>query len=467
MTNGIVSATKKALKVVYDSYKDKEIYITMVSIGTTHFVNAIEQRSKELSQICVIRLCGPVSIAFKPFIDIPNDLQQIIEGSSYFLNSGYEYNGKSIGDLESKENQDKIDEIVKDIKSKNIKSIAITGIFSPMNGDQETKMAEILKKKLGDEYCKDTFFTLSNQIAGLGLLPRENAAILNASICQLASKTIASFKDAMKKLGITSPLYLTKNDGTQCTSDDAIKYPITTFASGPTNSMKGAALLYDAKDLSNSTIIVCDIGGTTSDIGMLVNGFIQLSATKCKMAGIETNYSIPNVISRALGGGTIVDYDEGKNRVNNVGPKSVGYNLVKSKCFEGGDTLTLTDVAVFNGQINADALNKTYGKQVNTERLKELKPVIDDASKVMLSKLTELIDAARGEKEDLTLILCGGGAKLIPNDFKPAGIKEVVIPKYAEVANAVGAASSRISAHLDVIHKFEGLEADKEIEKVT
>ena len=260
---------------------------------------------------------------------------------------------------------------------------------------------------------------------------------------------------------------MTKNDGTQCTSDEAIEYPITTFASGPTNSMKGAALLYDSKDISHSTIIVCDIGGTTSDVGMLVNGFIQLSATKCKMAGIETNYSIPNVISRALGGGSIVDYDKDKNCVNGIGPESVGYNLVKSKCFDGGDTLTLTDVAVFNGQITGDALKKTYGKDVNVDGLKNLKSIIDQASKGMLDELTGLVDAARGEKEDLVLILCGGGAKLIPGDYKPAGIKKVVIPKYAEVANAVGAASSRISAHLDIMQKFEGLDREQEIEKVT
>ena len=131
VTTGIVSATKKALKIVYDSYKDKEIYINMVSIGTTHFVNAIEQRSGELSKICVIRLCGPVSVAFKPFIDIPTDLQTIIEGSSYFIDGGYDYNGKEIGSLESKDNDTTINEIVKDIKDKNIKSIAITESLVP------------------------------------------------------------------------------------------------------------------------------------------------------------------------------------------------------------------------------------------------------------------------------------------------------------------------------------------------
>eukprot|EP01083_Nonionella_stella_P317329 1154758_1 len=469
VTSGIVSAVKQCLKMVYDQYKGKkEIYINSVSIGTTHFVNAIEQRSKELSQVCVIRLCGPVSNAFPPFIDIPNDLQQLIEGASYFIDGGCDYNGKTIAELESKENESKINAIVDDIKSKHLKSIAITAIFSPMDDKQEKQFEKILRTKLGDEYCADTHFTLSHQIAGLGLLPRENAAILNATICKLARKTIESFKTAMKEVGITSPLYLTKNDGTQCTSDEAIQYPITTFASGPTNSMKGAALLYDANDISNSTILVCDIGGTTSDIGMLVNGFIQLSATKCKMAGIETNFAVPNVISKALGGGTIVHYNDDNGTVVSIGPKSVGYDLGRSKCFPKGDTLTLTDVAVFNGNISTDALTTTYKQKVNADALQGLEPVIGQAYDMMVSKLTELVDAARGEKEDLTLILCGGGAKLVPSDLKIKGVKQVIIPEYAQVANAIGAASSRISAHLDVIHTFADLDldADEEIEKL-
>eukprot|EP01084_Bolivina_argentea_P312054 540226_1 len=470
VTTGIVLATKQALKTVYDLYKNKaEIYINCVSIGTTHFVNAIEQRSKELSQICVIRLCGPVSNAFIPFIDIPNDLKQIIEGCSYLIDGGYDYNGKVITELETKENDIKIDKIVADIKSKNLKSIAITGIFSPMvskDKQQEIKLEQILRKKLGNEYCKDTYFTLSHKIAGLGLLPRENAAILNAAICKLAEKTIQSFKNAMENVGITSTLYLTKNDGTQCDSNDAIKYPITTFASGPTNSMKGAALLYNSEDISTSTIIVCDIGGTTSDIGMLVNGFIQLSATKCQMAGIETNFAVPNVISKALGGGTIVYYDKDTNKVNGIGPKSVGYNLIKSKCFENGNILTLTDVAVFNGNITPNALSNTYNKKIITDKLNDLESIINQASDMMISKLTELVDAARGEKNDLTLILCGGGAKLIPPNININGIKNIIIPQYAEVANAIGAASYRISAHLDVMHSFEGKERDQEIENL-
>lgn len=359
-----------------------------------------------------------------------------------------------------------------------MKSIAITGIFSPMNGDQEIKLQQILTTKLGADYARNTHFTLSHHIAGLGLLQRENAAILNATISALAAETIASFQSAMSTLGITSPLYLTKNDGTQCRSEDAVKYPITTFASGPTNSMKGAAVLYDQhdavdvddNDISNDVVLVCDIGGTTADIGMLENGFLQLSATKCKMAGIETNFAVPNVVSRALGGGTIIDFDADTQIVLNVGPQSVGYDLKRSMCFEGGDQnskcLTLTDVAVFGGHIESDALSATYGQKVNVKQLDGVKKVIGQSKEMMLQKFTEMIDTARGEKENLVLLLCGGGAALIPSDFEVEGIDKVVVPDHANVANAIGAASSQISGHLDVMHKFEGLNRDQEIEKV-
>ena len=116
VTSGIVGATNQSLKIVYESYKDRDIYINNVSIGTTHFVNAIEQRSDKLSEICVIRLCGAVSRAFPPFINIPSDLAAAINCGCYMIDGGYDYNGKVVAELESKENDTKITKIAADIK---------------------------------------------------------------------------------------------------------------------------------------------------------------------------------------------------------------------------------------------------------------------------------------------------------------------------------------------------------------
>lgn len=97
---------------------------------------------------------------------------------------------------------------------------------------------------------------------GIGLLARENAAILNASLRPYARSTIAAFRSSIKEIGLDCPLYLTQNDGTLMASTFVGDYPVRTFASGPTNSMRGAAFLTKEKDA-----VVIDIGGTTADAG--------------------------------------------------------------------------------------------------------------------------------------------------------------------------------------------------------
>lgn len=133
----------------------------------------------------------------------------------------------------------------------------------------------------------------------LGLLERENAAILNESLKPLAKETIAAFTTAIKDIGLSCPFFLTQNDGTlirynilqydssplqsfpvYCfpSSEEALEFPVLTFSSGPTNSMRGAMFLSGVKDA-----IVVDIGGTTTDVGVLKNGFPREASSQVKV----------------------------------------------------------------------------------------------------------------------------------------------------------------------------------------
>ena len=69
-----------------------------------------------------------------------------------------------------------------------------------------------------------------------------------ASLLSLADRTVAAFGVALKAAGITCPFYITQNDGTLMDASFAEKFPVLTFASGPTNSMRGAAFLSGVKD---------------------------------------------------------------------------------------------------------------------------------------------------------------------------------------------------------------------------
>ena len=104
--------------------------------------------------------------------------------------------------------------------------------------------------------------SLSHEIGRVGLLERENATIMNACLRSLAADIVAAFRSALAGFGIEAPVYLSQNDGTLMSVEHTERYPVATFASGPTNSMRGAAFLSGLDDCA-----VVDIGGTTADVG--------------------------------------------------------------------------------------------------------------------------------------------------------------------------------------------------------
>src|SRR5216117_1096766 len=77
-------------------------------------------------------------------------------------------------------------------------------------------------------------------------------------------------------------------------------FPVYSFASGPTNSMRGAAFLSGLSDA-----IVIDVGSTTTDIGSLRRGFPREANNVVEIGGVRTLFRMPDLLSVGLGGGTI------------------------------------------------------------------------------------------------------------------------------------------------------------------
>src|SRR4030065_2889561 len=105
--------------------------------------------------------------------DWPKDLRDAI-GNNYFLvKGGYEYAGREIASFDSME----VRQVAKQILDRGINSVAISCVFSPINDKQEKQAAEIVRAALPNAHV-----TLSSAIGRLGLLERENAAIINACL---------------------------------------------------------------------------------------------------------------------------------------------------------------------------------------------------------------------------------------------------------------------------------------------
>lgn len=436
----------EAIKAMFQSANIPASAVASVTIGTTHFVNAVVERdASRLSKVAVIRLCGPFSKFAPPCVDWPADMKELILGHYALLKGGLEIDGNLISDISEAE----IEEQCQLLKEKGLKTVVLNGVFSPIDTveRQEERAAEIIRKNIPG--CD---VVLSKEIANMGYLERENAAILNASILKFARHTIRAFQKPVKELGMSCPVFITQNDGTVLSGEVAARLPIRTFSSGPANSMRGAAFLAQGQ-LSEAAMVV-DIGGTTTDVGLLqTNGFPRQQAAYSELAGIRMNFACPDIKSIGLGGGSIVR----KGKSISVGPDSVGYRLTKDAIAFGGSVLTATDCTLLSNDTldlgNRDLVSK---EMTATE--------VDSFKSVIKEKLERVIDKMKTSPEDIPVFLVGGGAIIAPDTLN--GASKVIKPRWAEVANAIGAAMARVSTVIDVVKSTESKSAKDWLEAI-
>ncbi|THH01275.1 hypothetical protein EW026_g1378 [Hermanssonia centrifuga] len=389
-----------------------------------------------------------------PFIDFPVRLRALTEGHVGYVDGGFEIDGREIAAL----NERQIIEQCTIIKEKGLRNVVVAGIFSPLDneGKQEVAAKHIIERELGavNVVC-------SRDVGQVGLLERENASILNAAILTFAQRTIKGFQRAMRALDLTCPLFLTQNDGTLTSAAAAARLPIRTFASGPTNSMRGAAFLAGLDDKNTArqgkSNIVVDVGGTTTDVGVLLpSGFPRQAAAFIEVGGVRTNFSMADVQSIGLGGGSIVRVSESpKGRQVSVGPDSVGHHLTRDAKVFGGNVLTSTDIVVASG--HADVGNKSSVRDIEAE-------VVAKANGVIKKLLEGIIDKMKTSPEDVRVLLVGGGGIISPD--KLSGVAEIIRPPYFDVANAVGAAMAKVAGEIDTIELLQGRDIDQVIDAI-
>ncbi|MEU7043583.1 hydantoinase/oxoprolinase family protein [Streptomyces varsoviensis] len=410
ITSGVIAAVR-ALDAPVES-------VTAVMIGTTHFLNALIEGAR-LAPVAAVRLGLPATAALPPMTDWPERQRAAVGGHGYLCHGGREYDGRPLSPLDPEE----LKRTAADIAARGIGSVAISAVFSPVAEEDERRAADILRAELGD----GVHFSLSHELGRVGLLARENATIVNAALRDLATVIVRSFGEALDTLSITAPFFLSQNDGTLMDVDFARTYPVATFASGPTNSMRGAAFLSGLGDCA-----VVDVGGTTADVGILAGGFPREAAGESEAAGIRTNFRIPDVLSLGIGGGSHV------SDAAETGPRSVGYRLTEDALVFGGDVLTATDLAVAAGRADIG----------DRGRVAHLSPEFTDRALARIAeRLAESVDRMRTSAAPLPVVAVGGGSILVPGALP--GFDDVRRPGHFDVANAVGAAIAQVGGEVD------------------
>jgi len=407
--------------------------VDQVMIGTTQFTNAFVER-KRITPVAVIRLGLPATRSIRPCVDWPRDLLDAVNIKVFFVDGGHEFDGREISPL----CHEQLEGVISEIRDLGYEAVAVTGVFSPVDKSMEDRIAELLR-----EAIPGIHISLSNEIGRLGLIERENATIMNASLSVFANRVIDGFRQALGDLDITAPFFVSQNDGTLMNEEFVRRYPVLTFASGPTNSMRGAAYL-TAREES----IIVDIGGTTTDVGVLVNGFPRESSIPVDIGGVRTNFRMPDILSVGLGGGSIVrQRDDGSVT---IGPDSVGYRLTEDALVFGGQTTTATDIVVAAGRC-------VVGEPALVEHLD--KNFVKQAENLIHAMVENAIDRMKTQNDDVPVVLVGGGSVLV--NRKLSGASEMTIPDNFGVANAIGAGMAQIGSEVDRIFSYADLGRDK------
>ncbi|MEU1053910.1 hydantoinase/oxoprolinase family protein [Streptomyces sp. NPDC005876] len=419
-TANVTTGITAALAAVLSEAGREPRAVRAVMIGTTHFTNAVVER-RSLSPVAVVRLGAPATRAVPPLAGWPRGLRRVVGGRTYLCRGGFEFDGRHISRLDEGE----IRAALHDLVARGLRSVAVTSVFSPVNDEFERRVAGIAA-----EECPEVRVSLSADTGRLGLTLRENATVLNACLRELSEGIGRALSEAVAVRGIRAPLFLSQNDGTLRSLEHAVRLPVATFASGPTNSMRGAAFLSELDDC-----VVADVGGTTSDVGVLVRGFPREAPLDSEIGGVRTNFRMPDVKSIGIGGGSRVRRHNGSVE---VGPRSVGYLLSSRSLVFGGDILTATDLAVAKGLADIGDRSLVDGLE---------KDLVDQGLRCVHRAVEDAVDRMRTTRAAVPLVVVGGGGVLVPARIK--GVSRVHRPPYHAVANAVGAAIAQVSGEVD------------------
>jgi N-methylhydantoinase A/oxoprolinase/acetone carboxylase beta subunit len=327
----------------------------------------------DLKRVAVLRIGSPLTHALPPLSTWPTELRTRVSAGEAVVRGGADYDGRPAAALDDDEITRFLGEVVRDAES-----VAITSVFSPVAPEQELAAAELVRRELGPAM----HVSLSHEIGTLGLLERENATVLNGALVGMVDSLAGALDDVLAAEGVDAETFLIQNDGTLMLLQHARRFPVLTIGSGPASGIRGAAFLSGVEDG-----LVVDVGGSHTDVGVLVSGFPRESADPARIAGVPVAVWMPEVQTLPFGGASTVDLGE---------------------------------------------------ETAQRHALRQAREA-----------LAGTVDRAKAELLSAPLVAVGGADMLVPGDLR--GVSEVIRPPDRDVASAIGAAMAPVSAHAECI----------------
>jgi len=407
--------------------------ISRIVLSTTLTTNAIVQ--KKIPAVGMIVSSGP---GIDPGFYRTN--------SHYFPVSGsIDHRGREIEPID----HDEINHIAEHLQKEGIRYVGVVGKFSIRNPAHELQILAILNGSFEKIF-------MGHRISGsLNFCRRIATTFLNAAVYPIHKEFYEAVQRSLQAKGLVLPIRLLKADGGNMRFESSIEFPAQTILSGPSASVMGA-VAFGAED---EDTLVMDIGGTTTDMALLINRAPVLNPLGIRVGGYNTLIRSLETLSIGLGGDSAVKLIEGKIE---VGPERLGPAMAY-----GGQVPTPTDALFITGDMKdgdkekskngLNPLAKILGISVEAFAHQ----IIEVTCKNILSAAQNLIDRINSKPvytvhelqegylvRPKHVLVLGGPAPYFARHLEKLCAYSIrVVPNW-QVANAIGAALARTTCEV-------------------
>lgn len=294
-------------------------------------------------------------------------------------------------------------------------AFAVAGSFAIRNPAHEQRVRDIITERTGKPV------TISTELSSSLDAPRRAlTAVLNARLIARISLLIEAVARAMKELGISCPLMIVRGDGTLALARSVAMRPIETILSGPAASLVGAAWLSGLRDF-----IMSDMGGTTTDAGVLVNGRPAVSARGADVGGWRTMVKAIDVRTIGLGGDSEVSF--GTNGTLTIGPsRIVPVSLIGAEFPEVA--------AMLDGDLAESEGGSLLGRYV----MRPFGAVAGDAAMELSAREREVYALVGGRPRPLRRIAVSSGAQRVLSALRRKGLVQLCGFTPSDAAHVLG-----------------------------
>lgn len=370
-----------------------------------------------------------------------------------YISGSVDHRGMLVQPIDTSE----LDEIQSAWAEKDPSALAVISKFSTRNPEIEQQVADFFK-------AEGRHITLGHTLSGKLNFPRRvETAYLNAAVAQVFDQFAGHMQSALDQAGIDAPVNILKADGGTVDLATAQQKPVETILSGPAASYMGMSALLKQP---GSDRVLLDIGGTTTDLFILVDGVPVFEPQGITIDGRKTLVRAIYSHSIGLGGDSQVRLEAGELK---IGPQRVGPAIAF-----GGQALTPTDALVYLDKMRGEHREKIaiamqkmaqaqgyspeelaqaiIAKFVSTIQ-SELEQVLTRISSAPVYTIKELLAERTIVPDSIGVI--GGPAQALAAHLEQCFQLPVEVPQGFAVANAIGAALAKPTRQISLLADTE------------